>query len=76
MTAYDQLNKTDYIETLSCFLNESCKAQACADAMEIHVTTLRYRLSRIKELFDVDLESPEKRFSYELAIRLSRIISA
>ncbi|NWB28460.1 helix-turn-helix domain-containing protein [Pseudomonas gingeri] len=76
MTAYDQANKTDYVETLSCFLNESCKPQACADSMEIHVTTLRYRLSRIKELFDVDLESPEKRFSYELAIRLSRIISA
>jgi len=42
--------------------------------MGLHVTTLRYRLSRIQELFGVDVETPEKRFAVELAIRLHGVI--
>jgi purine catabolism regulator len=42
--------------------------------MSLHVTTLRYRLSRIAELFGVDVETPERRFSLELAIRLHSVI--
>ena len=38
--------------------------------MGLHVTTLRYRLSRIQELFGIDVESPERRFAVELAIQL------
>lgn len=42
--------------------------------MGLHVTTLRYRLSRIQDLFGVDVETPEKRFAIELAIRLYGVI--
>lgn len=41
--------------------------------MGLHVTTLRYRLSRIRELFGIDVETPERRFAAELAVRLHGI---
>lgn len=71
---HDRDNGTPYLETLSIYLQEGCRSQACADAMGLHVTTLRYRLARIQELFGVDVETPEKRFAVELAIRLHGVI--
>jgi len=71
---HDRENGTPYLETLSIYLQEGCRSQACADTMGLHVTTLRYRLSRIQELFGVDVETPEKRFAIELAIRLYGVI--
>lgn len=71
---HDRENGTPYLETLSTYLQEGCRSQACADTMGLHVTTLRYRLSRIQELFGVDVESPDKRFAVELAIRLHGVI--
>ncbi|WP_232286023.1 helix-turn-helix domain-containing protein [Pseudomonas fulva] len=75
MVAHDKKHSTSYLETLSTYLDESCRAQACADAMDIHVTTLRYRLTRIQEMFGVDLDSPERRFAFELAIRLQKVMN-
>ena len=71
---HDRENGTPYLETLSTYLQEGCRSQACADTMGLHVTTLRYRLSRIQELFGIDVETPEKRFAVELAIRLHGVI--
>lgn len=74
MAEHDREHETPYLETLSAYLQEACRAQACADRMGLHVTTLRYRLARIQELFGIDVETPDKRFAVELAIRLHRVI--
>ena len=55
-------------------MRDGCWALACADAMGLHVTTLRYRLSRIQALFGIDPETADKRFAIELAIRLHGVI--
>lgn len=74
MAEHDREHETPYVETLSTYLEEACRPQACADRMGLHVTTLRYRLARIQELFGVDVDTPDKRFAVELAIRLHRVI--
>lgn len=71
---HDRENGTPYLETLSAFLEEGCRGQACADRLGLHVTTLRYRLARMQELFGIDVETPERRFAVELAIRLHGVI--
>ncbi|XNO40642.1 helix-turn-helix domain-containing protein (plasmid) [Sinorhizobium meliloti] len=71
---HDRENGTPYLETLSVYLQEGCRSQACANTMGLHVTTLRYRLARIQELFGIGLETPEKRFAVELALRLHGVI--
>lgn len=76
LLAHDRKHQTPYLETLTAYLRESCRSQACADAMGVHVTTLRYRLARIQELFGIDVETPERRFATELAIHLQRVIDS
>lgn len=71
---HDAAKGTDYIKTLTVFLEHGCRSQACADAMALHVTTLRYRLGRIRELFGIEIDTPERRFALELAIRLNEML--
>jgi DNA-binding PucR family transcriptional regulator len=70
---YDKRTGSDYLETLSAYLRSGCRSQLCANAMGLHVTTLRYRLSRINDLFHIDVESPERRFAVELAVHLHQL---
>jgi purine catabolism regulator len=44
---HDREHQTDYFDTLACYLREGCRPQPCADAMQLHVSTLRYRLTRM-----------------------------
>ncbi len=74
LVAHDRAHGTPYLETLSAYVREGCRSQPCADAMGLHVTTLRYRLSRIQELFGIEVETADKRFAVELAIRLYGVI--
>jgi DNA-binding PucR family transcriptional regulator len=70
LVRHDTKHGTHYLETLWAFLQSGCRAQACANSMNVHVTTLRYRLARIRDLFAVQIDTQEQRFSLELAIRL------
>ncbi len=74
--AHDREHKADLLKTLAAFIDSGCRYQATADTLAIHVTTLRYRLERLAQLFDVDLEQPDRRFGLELALRLRDLIRA
>lgn len=75
MLRHDREQGGAYLETLTSFLSLGCRPQACADALGVHVTTLRYRLSRLQELFGIELDSPDRRFAIELALRLHEALS-
>jgi purine catabolism regulator len=66
---------TSYIPTLSAFLDQGCRSQPCADALGIHVTTLRYRLQRLKDLFGLATETPDQRFALQLALQFQQILA-
>lgn len=73
---YDAQHRASYVDTLATYIRFGCRSQACADAMGLHVTTLRYRLARISDLFGVDVETPERRFAVELALQLHNLLEA
>jgi len=67
---HDAEHRGDLVHTLSGYLLSGCRLQKCADRLKIHVTTLRYRLERIREISALDMDDAESRFSLELALRL------
>ncbi len=71
---HDAARGTAYLETLATFLNHGCRSQPCADALGLHVTTLRYRLARLKDLFAVETDTPDRRFALQLALQFHRVI--
>ena len=53
---YDEINHTDYIETLTVWLNSAMDDAASAQKLDIHRNTLYYRMHRISELFHINLK--------------------
>ena len=70
---HDRDNNTPYLETLAAYVRAGCRNQQCANDMAIHVTTLRYRMARIADLLGIDVDTPDRRFSIELALRLHQL---
>jgi DNA-binding PucR family transcriptional regulator len=67
---HDSRHGGELLYTLMEFVRDSCRYQACADRLGIHVSTLRYRVDRLKELFGIDFEHPDSLFGLALAFRL------
>ncbi|MGX7091104.1 helix-turn-helix domain-containing protein [Hutsoniella sourekii] len=72
MDIYDYSNKhsTDLFTTLRVFLENNGKIQDSADALFIHRSSLIYRLKKIQDRLQIDLEDPQDRFNLMLAYRL------
>jgi DNA-binding PucR family transcriptional regulator len=49
--------------------------RAAARAVHVHVSTLRYRLSRVEAIAGIDLQRHEDRLALELALRSARLLS-
>ena len=47
---YDAEHGTELVHTLRVFLDQTCSWQRAADALHLHVNSLRYRIRRIEEL--------------------------
>ncbi len=56
-------------ETLLCWLRQRGDRRAIAEELHIHVQTVRYRLTQLRELFGAQLDCPEARFELEIALR-------
>jgi DNA-binding PucR family transcriptional regulator len=57
------------VRTLELFLGSGCQWQATADALHVHVNTLRHRLQRVERLTGRDLSSMEDRVDFFIALR-------
>lgn len=60
-------------ETLRAFLAANGQLTACAAALGIHVTTLRYRLARICDRTGFEAADPAQRFALDMALRLQEL---
>ncbi len=65
-----------WLETLHQYFAHNNRQQATADALGIHVTTLRYRLKRLSEQFALDLSDQDTRLTLEFALRIHRLLGS
>jgi sugar diacid utilization regulator len=68
---YDQQHTTtELTETLAAYLTHTGVYSQTSNALNIHRSTLRYRLHSIRELLQHDLGEPEIRFNLQIATRI------
>lgn len=65
---YDRDNNTDYYDTICAYIDSSYNIANTAEAVHAHKNTVLYRITRIQDLFDVDLRSSRDLFRIQLAI--------
>lgn len=73
LLAYDEKHGTELVRTLSAWLDHFCDVTAAADSVYVHKNTFRYRLHRLSELANIDLDDTEQRFSLMLQLRLREL---
>lgn len=66
----DEKNHTEYMQTLKVYLEQHLSATQAVRELFIHRSTFLYRLEKIKEILQSDLEDAEEIFYLELSFRL------
>ncbi|GAA4557416.1 PucR family transcriptional regulator [Planotetraspora kaengkrachanensis] len=67
---YDERNNAGLVESLEAWLDALGDVGKAAAALFIHPNTLRYRLRRVVEVGELDLNDPEQRFAAMLQLRI------
>ena len=71
---YDHKQNADLIKTLEAFFECHGNLSQTAEALIVHRNTLLYRMSRINEIAQIDLERPEIRLGLHLALAIRRLL--
>jgi DNA-binding PucR family transcriptional regulator len=76
LLSYDREKGADLVITLTQYLDCGGNYDATAKSLNIHRSTLRYRLGRIRDISGRDLQDVEDRLNLHLATRIVRITGA
>ena len=60
---------SDLVTTLSRYLENGGNYEATARSLLLHRSTLKYRVQRIREILQLDINDPDTRFNLQLATR-------
>lgn len=68
---YQEIHKLELIETLNNYYKSNCNIKKTAEIMFTHPNTISYRLQRIKEILDKDIDDPETKLELRITLKLS-----
>ena len=71
---YDRVNKSTLVKTLEVFLSENGSVIKTAEQLFIHRNTLSYRLKKIEEICNCNLESAQDCFNLRMAFHIKSIL--
>lgn len=71
---YDQRKSTELVRTLEAYFENNGNLKKMSDMLFTHYNTILYRVQRIKEITDMDLENPSDRLNLEVAIKIKKIL--
>jgi sugar diacid utilization regulator len=66
---YDTVNRSEFVATLSEYLEAGGRHHIAAKALNVHRSTLKYRMQRIREITGCDLSDSDTRFNLQLSTR-------
>lgn len=71
---YDQNHDTELLKTVYYYLENECNLYQTARKLNISNSGMRYRLQRIKDMFDIDFGVPSVRFNLQLAFEIYLVL--
>ena len=75
LVEYDERKQADLIRTLDGFFEAKGNLAKAAQDLDVHRNTLVYRLERISELTELDLDDPDNRLILHLALKVQRVLA-
>lgn len=71
---YDEQNSSDLVRSLACFLEANGHWGDAAEKLYVHRHTLRYRMKRVEEITERDLNQSQDRMEFWLALKAKELI--
>ena len=75
LVEYDHRQHADLIKTLEAFFACHGNLSQTAEMLIVHRNTLLYRMNRINEIAEIDLNRPETRLALHLALTIRRLLT-
>ena len=75
LVAYDAQHSADLVRTLRVYLEQNQNGASTAKLLFVHYNTLRYRIKRIKDILDADIENPRQRLAIEVALQILPMVN-
>lgn len=72
---YDMRQHADLLKTLEAFFTCHGNLSQTAEMLIVHRNTLLYRMNRINEIAEIDLNRPETRLALHLALTIRRLLA-
>lgn len=72
---YDLRQHADLVKTLEAFFTCHGNLSQTAETLIVHRNTLLYRMNRINEIAEIDLNRPETRLALHLALTIRRLLT-
>ncbi|WP_404389003.1 PucR family transcriptional regulator [Humibacillus xanthopallidus] len=69
LRAHDEAHQTAYLETVAAWLDHPGDPREAARRLHVHPNTLRYRMTRLSDVVDLDLHDSETRLALRLQLR-------
>ncbi|GMA65098.1 PucR family transcriptional regulator ligand-binding domain-containing protein [Alicyclobacillus fastidiosus] len=76
VSEYDLHHQSDLMKTLESYFEHNYNLGETADAMYIHVNTLKYRLKRVEEITGCCLSEAEGQLQLHLGLKIYRLLQA
>lgn len=73
LVKFDQNSEMSLIETLECYINHNCDIKQTAEEMYLHRNTLRYRINKIEELLQVDINDIQTVINFAVAFKIRQL---
>ncbi len=75
LVEHDERKQSDLIRTLNGFFEANGNLAKAAQDLDVHRNTLVYRLDRISELTELDLDDSDNRLILHLALKTQRVLA-
>lgn len=76
LIAYDRANNADLISTLAAFFAANGSPKEAAERLKVHRNTVLYRLDRIRDITEYDLEDADLRLRLHLALCIHQALGS
>ncbi|MBO8140749.1 MAG: XylR N-terminal domain-containing protein [Firmicutes bacterium] len=73
LLSYDERRNAQLVPTLYWFLTFEGNLKRTAEALNLSISGLKYRLQRLQEIGGFDIGNPETRFDLQLAVRIAML---
>jgi len=75
LSKYDERHQTDLLPTLSAYFANNGNMARTAHVLNIHRNTLVYRMARITEIIQLDMDDSNVRLNLHLALKVHKMLN-